>query len=261
VDSFVPGTVAMRRSAAVAGMALFTLGCGRVLTEVGEELAKSNALDASCAPTAVYIDMASGALSGGFSVQTDVDAGEYLSPPAAQSTQVPGDASADYTFPIACADTYLLWGRIHGPGALNNSFWLSLDDEPFYQWRLSTGVIWYWHPVTRDLDYKNPIPYALDAGVHRLTVRNSTNGVGLQRLFVAIRGDVPPGNDTPCAPPNSIQLEDGGCEVSCGSHGNTICGSVVCAGEPPLVSYDCTVCCLVPDGGVDGGVSDAPSDG
>jgi hypothetical protein len=250
------------RVVAIAAMGLLTLGCGRIVTEVGEELDAGAVaqLDAACAPTSVYIEVASAALSGGFSIQTDVDAGEYLSPPATASTQVPGDASADYAFPVACPGTYLLWGRIHGPGAVNNSFWLSLDDEPFYKWRLSTGVIWYWHPVTRDFDYGHPIQYALDAGVHRLSVRNSATDVGLQRLFVAVPGDVPPGNDTPCGPPDSIQLEDGGCEVSCGSHGNTTCGAVACAGQPPLVAYDCDICCHPPDAGLDGGAADSASD-
>jgi hypothetical protein len=265
----------LRSLAVVAGVGLFTLACGRILTEVGEELdAQADAPpDAACVPTALYIDVASGTLSGGFSIQTDVDAGEYLAPPAVPSTQVPGDASADYTFPIACSGTYLLWGRMHGPGALNNTFWLSVDDEPFYQWRLSTGVIWYWRPVTHDLDYGNPVHYTLEAGVHRLTVRNSATGDGLQRFFVAVPVDVPPGNDTPCDPPNSIQLADGGCEVSCGSHGNTVCGPMQCAGQPPLVAYDCSVCCHTPDAGADAGgdaggdagrdagAADSPSDG
>jgi hypothetical protein len=260
--SFLPSTVPLRRIAAIAALGLSAVGCGRILTEVGEELdAQPGAqLDATCAPTSLYIDVASGALSGGFSIQTDVDGGEYLSPPAVQSTQAPGDASADYTFPIACPGTYLLWGRMHGPGALNNTFWLSVDQEPFYQWRLSTGVIWYWRPVTRDLDYGHPIEYALDAGVHRLTVRNSATDVGLQQLFVAPPGDVPPGNDTPCNPPHSIQLEDGGCEMSCGSHGNTVCSPVACAGQPTLVAYDCSVCCHPPDAGADGGVPDSSSE-
>jgi hypothetical protein len=265
----------------IAATVLCTVGCGRVLTQVGAQLdAESDApapQDAACEATSLYIDMASGTLSGGFSIQTDLDAGEYLSPPAPASTQVPGDASADFTFPVACGGTYLLWGRIHGPGALNNTFWLSVDGEPLYQWRLSTGVIWYWREVTHDTDYFNPIPYELEAGVHRLTVRNSATDVGLQRFFVAVRGDAPPGNDTPCDPPNSIQLADGGCEVSCGSHGNTVCGSVVCAGQPPLVSYDCAVCCLQPPdagadaeagadagpdtgGDADAGAPDSPSD-
>jgi hypothetical protein len=249
----------MLRTVALAGMGLVTLGCGRVTTEVGQQL------DAACAPTSLYIDMASGTLAGGFSIQTDVDAGAYLSPPAGvDSTQVPGDASAGYAVPIACAGTYLVWGRIHGPGALNNSFWLSVDDEPFYEWRLSTGVIWYWSPVTRDFDYFQPVRYPFDAGAHRLTFRNSVPGVGLQRLFVALPGDMPPGNDTPCDPPNSIQLADGGCEVSCGSHGNTVCGTIACAGQPPLVAYDCDICCHPGDAGADVGAdvdtSDSPSE-
>jgi hypothetical protein len=262
VAPFASWTAGTRHLAAIAAMGPLALGCGRILTEVGEELdAGSDAQpDAACVPTSLYIDMASGTLSGGFSIQTDVDAGEYLLPPAVPSTQVPGDASADYTFPLACPGTYLLWGRIHGPGALNNSFWLSMDDEPFYQWRLSTGVIWYWRPVTRDVDYFHPIQYALDAGVHRLAIRNSATDVGLQRLFVTIPGDFPPGNDTPCDPPNSIQLADGGCEVSCGSHGNTVCGAIACAGQPPLDAYDCSVCCHPPDAGPDGPTADAPSD-
>jgi hypothetical protein len=261
-----------------AGMGLLTFGCGRISTEVGEELeAESDVrldaasdvqveaqvdaqLDAACQPTSFYIDMASGVLSGGFSLQSDKDAGEYLSPPPTQSTLVPGDASADYSFPVACPGTYVLWGRMHGPGAINNTFWLSMDSEPFYQWRLSTGVIWYWRPVTRNLDYGQPIHYTLDAGVHRLTVRNSSSGDGLQRLFVGLPGDVPPGNDTPCSPPNSIQLADGGCELSCGSHGNTVCGPIACAGQPALVAYDCSVCCHSPDAGMDAGAPDSRSD-
>jgi hypothetical protein len=246
----------------IAAMGLGT-GCGRLLTEVGEQLdAQSDApapQDAACEATSFYIDMPSGTLSGGFSIQADVDAGEYLSPPAQASTQVPGAASAVFTFPVACGGTYLLWGRIHGPGALNNTFWLSMDQEPFYQWRLSTGVIWYWREVTHGTDYFHPIPYVLDAGVHRLTVRNSATDVGLQRFFVAVPSDMPPGNDTPCDPPNSIQLVDGGCEVSCGSHGNTVCGSIVCTGQPQLVAYDCTVCCLQPpDAGADSGADAGP---
>jgi hypothetical protein len=257
--------------AAIAGTCLLTLGCGRISTEVGEELeAQSNGqvdargeapLDAACAPTSLYIDVASGTLSGGFSIQTDADAGEYLSPPAGvPSTRAPGDAGAVYTFPVACAGTYLLWGRIHGPGVQNNTFWLSMDDEPFYLWRLSTGVIWYWRPVTRDLDYGSFIHYALDAGVHRLAIRNSATGVGLQRLFVGIPGEVPPGNDTPCNPPHSIELADGGCEPSCGSHGDTVCSPITCAGQPPLVAYDCSVCCHAADAGADVATSDSPSD-
>jgi hypothetical protein len=246
-------------------MSVVALGCGRVLTEVGAEADAAEVgaeVDAACAPASIYLDVDGGTLSGGFTLQPVPDAGGvFLSPPpGVQSLQAPGDASADYPFSLSCSGTYLVWGRMHGPGALNNTFWMSMDGEPFYQWRLSTGVIWYWRPVTRDTDYFNPIQYALDAGSHRLTIRNSAPGVGLERLFVAIPGDVPPGNDTPCDPPNSIGLADGGCEVSCGSHGNTVCGTIACAGQPALVAYDCDICCLALDAGAadaDAGNADA----
>jgi hypothetical protein len=102
--------------------------------------------------------------------------------------------------------------------------------------------------------YTTPVPYSLDAGTHTLVFRNSAPGVGLDRLYVALPADVMPlpANSTPCDPPNSIQVADGGCVPSCGSHGHTTCGSA-CNGLPALPSYDCGVCCLVPDGGLDAG--------
>jgi hypothetical protein len=251
------------RGVCLLAAALVLSACGRVETVVGAEL--GNGL-----VTSVYFEAESGQLSGGFTIQTDPDAsgGKYILPPAGvDATQSPGAASAKYTFNVGLSATYLLWGRIHSPGALNNSFWLRIDDGPFYQWRLSTGVIWFWGAVHSGTDYGHPIPFLLAAGTHRLEIRNSEPDVGLDRLYVTADGDVPPGNTTPCNPPHSIQLVDGGCEPSCGSHGDTTCGSTQCAGQMPLVAYDCYICCHVPDGGADAGadatadaISDAPAE-
>ena len=238
--------------------------CGRIDTSVGTQIVggADTGTDASL-PRAVYMEAESGNLSG-FTIESDSTAsgGEYILPPPGQtSLLVPGDASADYTFAVA-SGSYLVWGRIHGPGAENNSFWVSMDHGTSELWHLSTGVIWYWGPVTNGTDYSHPITFDLDAGPHELVVNNADPGVDLDRLYVTSLGDVPdvPPNDTPCNPPNSIQLEDGGCEPSCGSHGNTTCGAPQCAGQPLLVSYDCTVCCLATDAGSeDGGPSDAGS--
>jgi hypothetical protein len=248
---------------AAAGPWLLALACGRFETSVGAEFAGDSAAAGpdGQGPAAVYLEAESGKLSG-FTIETDPTAsgGEYiLPPPGSQSPLVPGDATAEYAFELASPATYLLWGRIHAPGALNNAFWVTVDNGPSYRWQLSTGVVWFWGPVTSGTDYGNPIQYALDAGSHRLVIRNATPGVGLDRLYVTVPGDVPPGNDTPCNPPNSIQLADGGCEPSCGSHGSTTCGAP-CAGLPALASYDCAVCCLAPAAAADAGPSDSSSD-
>jgi hypothetical protein len=242
---------------------LLALGCGRVETSIGAEFARDAAAAGSDgqAPVSVCFEAESGKLSG-FTIEMDPAAsgGEYvLPPPGSQSLLVPGDASAAYTFELATPATYVLWGRIHGPGALNNAFWVTVDNGPSYRWQLSTGVVWFWGPVTSGTDYGNPLHYVLDAGSHELVFRNSTPGVGLDRVCVTVPGDMPLGNDTPCDPPNSIQLADGGCVPSCGSHGSTTCGAA-CAGQPALSSYDCAVCCFVPDAGADGGPPDSTTD-
>jgi hypothetical protein len=247
---------------AAAGPCLLELACGRVETNVGAEFAPDSAAGSDGqAPVPVYLEAESGKLSG-FTIETDPAAsgGEYILPPAgSQSLLVPGSATAEYAFVLTRPATYLVWGRIHAPGALNNAFWVTVDNGPSYRWQLSTGVVWFWGPVTSGTDYRNPIPFALDAGSHRLVFRNSTPGVGLDRIYVTVPGDVPPGNDTPCNPPDSIQLADGGCEPSCGSHGSTTCGAA-CAGQPALTSYDCAVCCLVPEAGADGSPPDSATD-
>jgi hypothetical protein len=223
---------------------LGALGCD-VETQVGAEIAA----------VPVYIEAEDGTLTGGFSIQSDplASGGRFIAPPTVPSTNTPGTAAAAYSFrTTAPRDIYVIWGRIHGPGAFNNSFWISVDSGPYTQWRLSTGVIWFWGPITRDADYGNPIQYPLEAGLHQLVVRNSATEVGLDRLYIQrAPGITPPGNDTPCDPPNSIELDDGGCSPSCGALLGTACGAQICAGFVPLPAYDCAVCCRILEAGAD----------
>lgn len=234
--------------AALAGAAVvaMAIACGRVDTDVGAE------------HDSVYFEAESGRLSGGFTIASDPSAsgGQCILPPAGvTSAQAPGLATAEYTFHLNQSATYLVWGRIRFPGVQRNTVWVTVDAGPTYLWRLSTGATWFWGRVTNGTDYGHPIPFALSAGDHRLVLRNSEPGVELDRFFISIPGDVPPGNDTPCDPPNSIQLSDGGCEKSCGSFMNTTCGSVACAGQVALVAYDCDICCKDPEAGTDGGAT------
>jgi hypothetical protein len=242
------------RSLALAAL-LLAAACGRDVTSIGA-LRGHSASDASlprdaapardAAPTASsYIEAEDGELSAGFTVVDAADAsgGHAIAPPAdSTDDDAPGAARARYAFEIDSAGEYVIWGRIHSPGASNNRFWFRVDGGAWYKWRLSAGDIWFWDDLHDDTSYGTPLRFALEAGAHELLIASCVPDVLLDRLYLTAAGDVPPGNDTPCHPPHSIEI-DGGCQPSCGALTGTACGEQACAGHDLLQAYDCDVCC------------------
>jgi hypothetical protein len=233
-----------------AAVATLLGGCPAIDTSVG---AWRPQVDAGAAPDAgrasapaLYIEAEDGELSGGFTVASDPRAsGErFIAPPDGQrADDAPGDARARYQFTLTRAGEYLVWGRIHAPAPTNNRFWFQLDGGAFVKWRISTGDIWYWDDLHDNISYGTPLRFQLAAGVHELVIANCVDGVGLDRLYITARGDMPAGNDTPCRPPHSIEVS-GECLPSCGSLDGRLCGPSNCAGKPLLPAYDCDVCCM-----------------
>ncbi len=192
-----------------------------------------------------YIEAEQGELSAGFSVGADEAAsgGKFLTAVEASTAQdVPGNARARYVLDIRADGEYVLWGRIHAQDERHNRFWFQIDGGTWYLWRLSTGDVWFWDDLHHDTSYTQPVRFMLSKGAHELMLANATRAVQLDRLYFTAAGDEPPGNDTPCRPPNSIEIA-GQCVPSCGSLGGTVCGATVCSGRTLLNAYDCDVCC------------------
>ncbi len=227
----------LREAGSVLCAALLCAACDSRLTSVG-----------SWTDSGHYLEAESGALSGGFEIGADSAAsdGHYLSPPfGLTSDKDAGTARAVYDFEVRTPGTYRIWGRIRSPTAENNRFWVKVDDIDFFPWRISVGDIWYWDAIHINTNYGVPVNFELAAGPHRLTIANAVDGVDLDRLYYTPDPkDVPPGNDTPCNPPHSIEIA-GVCQPSCGSQGGNQCGAK-CAGYNPFVAYDCPACCIAP---------------
>lgn len=234
----------------LAALALSLAACDPRVTTLGSWQQPSGDVDVDAAPQpepGQYIEAEAGELSGGFRVETDdaASAGRYLAPPdGIDSDREPGAARALYAFDLPRDATYRIWGRMRGPDVSSNRFWFRLDGGSWHKWRISTGDIWYWDAFHEDVEYDRPLEFELSAGAHTLTIANCVDGAGLDRLFVTSAGDTPPGNDTSCSPPHSIERE-GRCERSCGSHGKTVCGGPACQGRAVLATYDCAVCCVI----------------
>jgi hypothetical protein len=219
-------------------LCLATGACEPSLTSVG-----------SWTDSGHYLEAEDGALSGGFEIGRDSAAsdGRYIAPPfGVSSEQGPGPARAVYEFSLRTAGVYQIWGRIRSPTASNNRFWVQVDDDTWIKWRISTGDIWYWDTFHDNTDYGDALHFQLAAGHHQITVANCVDGVDLDRLYYTPDPtDKPPGNDTPCFPPNSIEV-NGTCQPSCGSQGGNACSIPMCKGLPLLPAYDCQVCCRLP---------------
>lgn len=196
--------------------------------------------------SAAYWEAEAGELSGGFAIGEDerASAGKFLQPPDVSADDAPGDARALYTFSLSADSDYVFWGRIHSPDASTNRFWFRVDDGEWSKWRISVGDIWYWDALHEDANYGMPLHFTLARGEHRFTIANCVPGAELDRLYVTSGDDTPPGNDTPCNPPHSIEI-DGSCAPSCGSQRGNACGASACAGRPLLTAYDCDICCKI----------------
>jgi hypothetical protein len=198
--------------------------------------------------TKLYVEAESADFSGAFATGDDPAAsgGEYVVARAGDTFDTaPGQARAHYTLMLGTSGTYVVWGRIRSPDTGSNRFWVQLDGGPWFKWRITVGDIWFWDFFHDDADYGAVLTFELAAGRHDLVLANDVDGAELDRLYVTSAGDAPPGNDTPCDPPNSIEV-DGSCLPSCGSQGGNACSVDECAGRPTTHNYDCAVCCTVP---------------
>lgn len=235
--------------ALLCGLACSTGGCDSTVTSVGawEPVEQPN-------EPGLYLEAEDGELSGGFSIVGDVAAsnGQYIQPPtgpALDETPVAGSPRARYSFDLVSAGDYVIWGRIYSPDVSSNRFWFQVDGGDWHIWRITVGEIWFWDDFHVDTNYDDTLHFMLAPGPHELVIAKDASSARLDRLYITSEGDEPPGNDTPCNPPHTID-RGGVCAPSCGSLApagmHTTCVPETCAAKELLDVYDCSVCCIVP---------------
>jgi hypothetical protein len=196
---------------------------------------------------AFYFEAEDGLLSGPLEIGSDAAAsgGEFVvAAEPAQSADAPGTGRALYDLGVEQPGEHVIWARIHSPGPANNRFWFRVDEGAWVLWRISTGEAWFWDDLHDGTDYGTALSFQLEAGTHRLEIASAVTGAELDRFYVTVLGDRPPGDTTPCDPPPSIEVM-GECRRSCGSYGDVSCDPALCAGREELDAYDCGVCCLL----------------
>jgi rhamnogalacturonyl hydrolase YesR len=154
---------------------------------------ENNAIDA------LYLEAEAGVFRGqpGFTVGNDDTAseGQYIYP-TANHTSSPGSNRVSYHFTVD-AGNYKIWGRVKTPSADDDSFWISVDSDPFVKWNSipASGSSWRWDDVHDSDNNSNVMVYTLTAGQHTLEIANREDGVQLDRIYISSRNDTPSNGD------------------------------------------------------------------
>ena len=106
---------------------------------------------------------------------------------------------AVYTFEVAEAGDYVVWGRLIATSGSSDSFFVSVDGQPAMTWHvLQGGDTWVWDVITDRLfsderNSSNPNVYHFDTGTHSIEFIQRESGVKLDRLVLSKDLDFTPG--------------------------------------------------------------------
>jgi hypothetical protein len=109
-----------------------------------------------------------------------------------------GPGAAAWTFTVPNDGEYVLWGEVRAPDTNDNSFYVSMDGGEEIVWHTpapgATTETWRWDPVSRlgEDGHTDPVVFSLEAGTHRLRLRNREDGTRLRRLRITNRASSGP---------------------------------------------------------------------
>jgi hypothetical protein len=104
-----------------------------------------------------------------------------------------GPGAATWTFTVPTDGDYVLWGEVRAPTTNDNSFYVSMDGGEEIAWHTpapdATTEVWAWDPVSRfeEGTHTDPVVFSLEAGTHRLRIRNREDGTRLRQLRITNR--------------------------------------------------------------------------
>ncbi len=104
-----------------------------------------------------------------------------------------------YTFNVAQAGDYIVWGRVIATNGGNDSFWVRIDGGTWIRWNeIAKGSIWQWDEVHDADNGKQVVTFNLSAGNHTLDIAFREDGTLLDKLFITNNNSTP-SNGTPGA--------------------------------------------------------------
>lgn len=102
------------------------------------------------------------------------------------TTTAPGaTGQATYSFTVATAGTFKIWGRVIAPSGNDDSFWVKVDSGAWIPWNnIARSTAWTWDEVHNSNAGDTLMTYNLSAGSHTLTIAYREDGAKIDRILV-----------------------------------------------------------------------------
>lgn len=111
-----------------------------------------------------------------------------------------GERYVVYSFSVGIPGYYHLWGRVRASHLGYNSFWVRMDDGPYFLWDLPVDTMdqWHWQRLTNRGSYTPDLPgdtvtFLLPRGTHTLEFNTREDNTKLDKLFITNTDSVPSG--------------------------------------------------------------------
>jgi hypothetical protein len=117
----------------------------------------------------------------------DLDVLSYVLSPENNGQNLGANAQggeARYTFDVAFAGDYAVWGRVKAEDGTDNSFHISMDSGTIFQWGTAvTGDMWAWDRSNQN-NGMEPLVFNLTQGSHTLMIKMREDFTKFNRLAV-----------------------------------------------------------------------------
>lgn len=153
----------------------------------------------SSSSNAVWLEAECATVGSLWNVNSDVSAANgqavEIQPGNTSGSSAPGTSGQlNFTFNVAQAGTYNVWGRVIAPTASDDSFWVRVDGGNWIKWNnIDLGSTWHWDKVHDENNGNQVVDFTLSAGSHTLDIGYREDGAQLDKIFIDELGNTPAG--------------------------------------------------------------------
>lgn len=91
---------------------------------------------------------------------------------------------AKFVFEVPSTGDYVIWGCVLAESRRDNSFYVTVDDDPYAQWNTKRSKSWVWDAVSSKSG-ADPVIYHLEAGFHVLTIKQLEDGTKIDKILIS----------------------------------------------------------------------------